>query len=59
MADLQCPTCSRRFEEGQSSSLPFCCERCRLVDLGRWLDERNHLPFDSELDLPGEESPEA
>jgi endogenous inhibitor of DNA gyrase (YacG/DUF329 family) len=20
--------------------MPFCSDRCRLVDLGRWLDER-------------------
>jgi endogenous inhibitor of DNA gyrase (YacG/DUF329 family) len=23
---------------------PFCSERCRLVDLGRWLDEAYALP---------------
>ena len=32
--------------------MPFCSERCRLVDLGRWLDERYGMPH-----LP-EESPE-
>jgi endogenous inhibitor of DNA gyrase (YacG/DUF329 family) len=26
--------------------MPFCCERCRLVDLGRWLDEKNGLPLE-------------
>lgn len=44
MPERQCPTCGRKFDESKSSSLPFCCERCRLVDLGRWLDERNQLP---------------
>jgi endogenous inhibitor of DNA gyrase (YacG/DUF329 family) len=24
--------------------MPFCSHRCRLVDLGRWLDERCGLP---------------
>ena len=30
--------------------MPFCCDRCRLIDLGRWLDEKQRLPFE-----PGEE----
>ena len=33
--------------------MPFCCERCRLVDLGRWLKEENSVPCPRE-----EESPE-
>jgi endogenous inhibitor of DNA gyrase (YacG/DUF329 family) len=28
--------------------MPFCCERCRLIDLGRWLDEKQGLPIDPE-----------
>ena len=24
--------------------MPFCSERCRLIDLGRWLDEVHTLP---------------
>jgi uncharacterized protein len=24
--------------------MPFCCDRCRLIDLGRWLDEKQRLP---------------
>lgn len=23
---------------------PFCSERCRLVDLGRWIDEEYRIP---------------
>ena len=23
---------------------PFCSERCRTIDLGRWLDERYRIP---------------
>ena len=33
--------------------MPFCCERCRLVDLGRWLGEKQGVPCEPE------ESPEA
>ena len=28
--------------------MPFCSERCRLVDLGRWLDERHGMPIEPE-----------
>ncbi len=35
--------------------MPFCSERCRLTDLGRWLDERYGLPRETE---ENPESPE-
>jgi len=25
--------------------MPFCCERCRQIDLGRWLNEEMTLPL--------------
>ena len=45
MTQMTCPTCHRLFDPQQSSAMPFCCERCRLVDLHRWLSETNSLPF--------------
>lgn len=40
-----CPTCDRKIlMSSDRKSLPFCSQRCRLVDLGRWLDERHALP---------------
>jgi endogenous inhibitor of DNA gyrase (YacG/DUF329 family) len=34
----RCPVCSAVVELGSTPTAPFCGERCRLVDLGRWLD---------------------
>jgi endogenous inhibitor of DNA gyrase (YacG/DUF329 family) len=36
----KCPTCTRSFEDAAEAGAfrPFCCERCRLADLGKWLD---------------------
>jgi uncharacterized protein len=36
----KCPTCSRSYEEPAAASpfRPFCSERCRAADLGKWLD---------------------
>jgi endogenous inhibitor of DNA gyrase (YacG/DUF329 family) len=25
-------------------SFPFCSDRCRLIDLGRWIDEAYKVP---------------
>lgn len=50
---LRCLTCGKRFDPDQSPAMPFCSERCRTIDLGRWLDETNRIPL---VDLPdGEE----
>jgi endogenous inhibitor of DNA gyrase (YacG/DUF329 family) len=30
---------------------PFCSERCKTIDLGRWLNESYRLPVEEEEDL--------
>jgi len=32
---LRCPTCKQPVKSG-APELPFCSERCRLIDLGKW-----------------------
>ncbi|HLK88637.1 MAG TPA: DNA gyrase inhibitor YacG [Polyangia bacterium] len=36
----KCPTCGGPLAESAEVAQfrPFCSERCRLVDLGKWLD---------------------
>ncbi len=41
---VRCPTCQRGFEPAESPAMPFCSQRCREIDLGRWLDEKVGLP---------------
>jgi endogenous inhibitor of DNA gyrase (YacG/DUF329 family) len=42
---VQCPTCGRQVEwTGQQRWRPFCSERCKLIDLGEWLDETRRIP---------------
>lgn len=41
---MVCPTCKKEFQPDSSDALPFCSERCRTIDLGRWLDEEQRLP---------------
>ena len=56
MVMVHCPTCSNLFDADQRDTMPFCCERCRTIDLGVWLDERYGIPYESdgeELDVEG------
>ena len=36
---IRCPICKKSVEL-RSPLLPFCSERCRLIDLGNWASER-------------------
>ncbi len=34
-----CPECRARFKVADDAKhLPFCSDRCKLIDLGRWLN---------------------
>ena len=41
---MRCPICGTEFDAAQSPAKPFCSERCRTIDLRRWLDETYGLP---------------
>jgi len=32
---FKCPVCKRRIQH-ENPDFPFCSERCRLIDLGKW-----------------------
>jgi endogenous inhibitor of DNA gyrase (YacG/DUF329 family) len=40
----QCPVCDAKVDLAVTPTVPFCSERCRLIDLGRWLDEAYAVP---------------
>ncbi len=42
MKPVDCPTCKQRVEP-DAKTFPFCSERCRLVDLGNWLDGKYRI----------------
>ena len=39
----RCPHCGKRAGS-RSRWFPFCSERCRMVDLGKWLEGRFRIP---------------
>lgn len=41
---IHCPSCSKETEVPEDFRWrPFCSRRCKLADLGAWLDERYTL----------------
>jgi endogenous inhibitor of DNA gyrase (YacG/DUF329 family) len=45
-----CPTCGKPAVWEENPDRPFCSERCRLVDLGRWSSEEYVVDSDPEND---------
>jgi endogenous inhibitor of DNA gyrase (YacG/DUF329 family) len=57
-ARTTCPTCGREVLWSEESPYrPFCSERCRLIDLGAWLDERHAIPGEPEPEPPPGKGP--
>ncbi len=47
MIQGKCPICGKCIEVAALDDLPsfpFCSERCRLIDLGRWIDGDYAIP---------------
>ena len=40
----RCPVCDATVDLATTPTVPFCSDRCRLIDLGRWLDESYTVP---------------
>jgi endogenous inhibitor of DNA gyrase (YacG/DUF329 family) len=40
----KCPVCDAAVDLEKTPTVPFCSDRCRLIDLGRWLDESYAVP---------------
>ncbi|MGB1521312.1 MAG: DNA gyrase inhibitor YacG, partial [Limisphaerales bacterium] len=38
-ASILCPTCQKRGAWLKQAYGPFCSQRCKWVDLGKWLSE--------------------
>lgn len=44
---VSCPTCKKTVHWlPEEAFKPFCCERCKLIDLGEWAMERRKIPGD-------------
>lgn len=56
-----CPICQKPVPIPTGTDLPdaypFCCKRCRLIDLGRWADGAYVVPGRSVVDIDELEPP--
>ncbi|MEJ2700965.1 MAG: DNA gyrase inhibitor YacG [Sedimentisphaerales bacterium] len=61
--EYRCPVCHKTFQAPgekpveRTPFFPFCCERCKLIDLGAWLDAEYRITSEPESG-ESEESPE-
>lgn len=50
---MLCPICKRPVRDVDDATnpnpfFPFCSDRCKLIDLGRWLGGKYRIPVKSE-----------
>ena len=46
MSKARCPTCDKPVSKAASERpecFPFCSERCKLIDLGKWFNEEYRI----------------
>lgn len=54
---VTCPTCKKKAAWENNPFRPFCSERCRLIDLGKWASEDYRIAGEKK-DLPDGEKDE-
>ena len=62
--ELKCPICRKtvkilsRKSPDEIKFFPFCSERCKLIDLGAWLDSQYTIDSKADLEQQLSELPE-
>ncbi|HLQ76169.1 MAG TPA: DNA gyrase inhibitor YacG [Terriglobia bacterium] len=41
---MKCPTCNKTIEYAGNPFRPFCSERCKMIDLGKWAGGTYRIP---------------
>ena len=41
---VTCPRCEKEMKWKDNPYRPFCSERCKLIDLGQWAEEKYRIP---------------
>ena len=44
ITSMKCPTCKKETEYAGNPYRPFCSERCKLIDLGKWAGGEYRMP---------------
>jgi endogenous inhibitor of DNA gyrase (YacG/DUF329 family) len=52
---VRCPRCGKQTEYSPDNKWrPFCSERCKMIDLGKWAAEDYRVPDDTPSSKPPE-----
>ena len=59
---MLCTTCKKFVpdpvpDQDLPKHFPFCSDRCKLIDLGRWIDGKYQIPVVDREDAPPEGPP--
>ena len=60
MIQYRCPTCGRVISvprREDAPNRPFCCQRCQLIDLGKWLSGEYVISEPPEPSAPDPSAP--
>jgi endogenous inhibitor of DNA gyrase (YacG/DUF329 family) len=57
LARGRCPRCGKAITWAGNLYRPFCSETCKLIDLGKWIDEEYRIANDNPM--PDEKEPAA
>lgn len=53
---MNCPSCKKAIEKSQDTNwLPFCSERCKLIDFGAWIDGSHAIPGEEVYIIPDDD----
>lgn len=57
---VKCPNCQRETDWDKNPHRPFCSQRCQLIDLGAWAEERYRIPGQkSDIETDNDDDDEA
>jgi endogenous inhibitor of DNA gyrase (YacG/DUF329 family) len=51
---VTCPVCRQSATWEENRYRPFCSERCRMIDLGKWAADEYRIPTE---EAPGVQAP--
>jgi endogenous inhibitor of DNA gyrase (YacG/DUF329 family) len=55
---MKCPICKKEVPD-DAPDMPFCSERCKLIDLGNWASEKYVIPEPARPEEPEGGEPDA
>ena len=53
---MKCPHCGKNVKDPKNPFRPFCSERCKLIDLGKWISEEYRVVAEETDENFGDES---